>query len=1428
MPVPFPEVFAAGGNSVIDAPWKRLVSLQVVVLDWLTLNQPISAPPILGLGTRLNSRQWSAVRMLMYLARDSNTPEFVKAVDMGRSAAKVEALQQQVEVLGRAAAFLHEGDYSYFGSSLSHGFEPLDDHQLCGALVGEADVRSSMSAKPLKADRIQFGTEPSFDPTPFFDAPTLHRYEHPLSDGLSPDEVDRPPHVKVLASKSEKLLLFRNMARAKMLEPLVPGSFHDKFRSGLFGVHKDEHRDRMVLDGRPANLVDKSQSRWCASMASAASLAQIVLQDNQVLVCSGEDLKDFFYQFSVPQERTCRNVLVGSLTVDDMDFIFDGALPDHVTATGNAVGLSSLAMGDKNAVEFAQCSHAGVCLAFGVASSAEMLGLHTSIPRSLLRVGIIVDDLVILEVMLRQTMDDPDWFASTESSKRILSAREAYAAVGLKNNPKKGFAGETSSHFWGVEIDGDKGLLRCSSSRLWPTSVITMRVISLGLATVGLLEALAGSWVSLLGVRRRLYCVMNLIFQPLGWHDRPKSVVRLSPELKSELACLVCLGSLAVVNLRAQHSDFVSATDASTTTMAGVRASLPSPVVAELSRHALRKGNWSHLLPPGRARLRERGELDPCEELPEGEIATHPFWSVLANCLDYKEAWVRRVRRACHINVLELRAHLHEERRLATSCSPFRIPFGLDSQVALGCLVKGRAASLALNRELQLTLGYPLGSDLYGLYMYYMSEENPADDPTRQREVRSASQPVPAFFDDLCAGTFATFDRWLGEQGVDREGLAPPWGDLEAAVGFAHDEGVAGVQTVHDFEDSLETADVKDFSETVGSGGDRDKVQRETKLSEAALSALNSFDRGQFMLPDDFDGFFEAGALDLFSGTMGVAKQMILLGAPWVLCFEWERSRDEDLLLPSVREKIILLMREGAVRTYGAAPICASFSVAVTPPVRTAKRPRGIAGLSMAMRKKVSDGNSHNDFMADLVKVAIEMDIYFFVENPDTSWWWRQRRWKTCRASDSSRIFRCCFCAFGKPWKKATRIATNTALAGYRKMCRGGDAHVRLRGQHPTRKIPWTLVAQPYPAGLNRMLAAALCSAVKWCSPRRLSLQGCAKVGNARIGEASNPGPRSRRWTPRSGSLFELNLQSDRTLALESRVLREFLNWCNRELRDVSAEDWFRTVPIALPAALRCYGEHLYKSGGALSNFRHLILAAQRWIPLAKPYMTEAWEMVERWEAITPVKHRAPIPEVLVRAMCVVGWHWGWRVWVAATLIAFYGAGRLGEVLRCNREDLLLPEDVLQPADAAIFLRLRSFKSRLRQPAKVQHMKIANPEACFVISRVFRKLRPDSPLFDASPYQYRKRWNLILSAFGLDGVATLTPGGLRAGSAVFHYRNGKSIQDLMWLLRLRSQTTLESYLQEVAALNTLVCMSAKCRSCILSFAATFCHLAAAL
>lgn len=73
--------------------------------------------------------------------------------------------------------------------------------------------------------------------------------------------------------------------------------------------------------------------------------------------------------------------------------------------------------------------------------------------------------------------------------------------------------------------------------------VITMKVAMLGFSAVKLLETLAGSWISILTMRRRMFCLLDIVFEPLAIADGGK-VVALSPALQDELCTLCSLSCL--------------------------------------------------------------------------------------------------------------------------------------------------------------------------------------------------------------------------------------------------------------------------------------------------------------------------------------------------------------------------------------------------------------------------------------------------------------------------------------------------------------------------------------------------------------------------------------------------------------------------------------------------------------------------------------------------------------------------------------------------------------------------------------------------------------------------------------------------------------------------------------------------------------------
>ena len=131
--------------------------------------------------------------------------------------------------------------------------------------------------------------------------------------------------------------------------------------------------------------------------------------------------------------------------------------------------------------------------------------------------------------------------------------------------------------------------------------------------------------------------------------------------------------------------------------------------------------------------------------------------------------------------------------------------------------------------------------------------------------------------------------------------------------------------------------------------------------------------------------------------------------------------------------------------------------------------------------------------------------------------------------------------------------------------------------------MSWTKVAEPYPRQLCSLLAWAACSDTG-CLRRGVGLpSSIARSTHARIGEASNPGPRrgfdiaDRAALP----LDQVELVRPETSAMGLRFWAAFCDWAKSNFDDGFVESLYKS-PQFLGAAMAAYGKHLYESGSAL------------------------------------------------------------------------------------------------------------------------------------------------------------------------------------------------------------------------------------------------------
>lgn len=104
---------------------------------------------------------------------------------------------------------------------------------------------------------------------------------------------------------------------------------------------------------------------------------------------------------------------------------------------------------------------------------------------------------------------------------------EEYGREGLTPHLKKKFRRQTKPEFWGTKLNGVSGTFKANPSRLIPLLFLTSPTATLGIASIGLLEVLAGSWVAVLQYRRRMLSLLHHIYLAQVARDR-MDVIKMS------------------------------------------------------------------------------------------------------------------------------------------------------------------------------------------------------------------------------------------------------------------------------------------------------------------------------------------------------------------------------------------------------------------------------------------------------------------------------------------------------------------------------------------------------------------------------------------------------------------------------------------------------------------------------------------------------------------------------------------------------------------------------------------------------------------------------------------------------------------------------------------------------------------------------------
>lgn len=226
------------------------------------------------------------------------------------------------------------------------------------------------------------------------------------------------------------------------------------------------------------------------------------------------------------------------------------------------------------------------------------------------------------------------------------------------------------------------------------------------------------------------------------------------------------------------------------------------------------------------------------------------------------------------INVSELKAVVIEEAKCGQLHRSLRVLIGVDSQVALGSIVKGRSSSRPLNMVLRQSLGPAIGFDVYMLPMYYNTKSNPCDGPTRGSRCPPPDMEQPLWWQEMADGVFKKFDEWCLENSVPTAAQPLPYEDLEGHqdLDLRPTAELTKAEAQQQKADSAKPSDEQEV-DFFDYHLNPDNLQGDEVLAEEVLNVLRTFDPSQFLITDGVRLGEQPGALDLFSqAVLGLQK----------------------------------------------------------------------------------------------------------------------------------------------------------------------------------------------------------------------------------------------------------------------------------------------------------------------------------------------------------------------------------------------------------------------------------------------------------------------------------------------------------------------------------------------------------------------------
>ncbi len=469
--------------------------------------------------------------------------------------------------------------------------------------------------------------------------------------------------------------------------------------NGLFAVAKDATTDRLIFDGRRANLYFVPPPS--PELLSPSDLAELIIEPGRPVYVSKSDVSNMYNLLRVPEWM----------------ITFLALPPIRLSSLGKGgkslvwPAFVSLPMGHSHAVYIAHSLHQHVVRCSLPLPIRQLVSPNTRWSESTSAFFSYIDD---------------HGFITASAEEACLYLHQSVAAldsVGLHHHPKKIFLpthGFKETEVLGIGISVT-GRVFPERSRLKRLMEWTNHVLETETATLSTLQRIIGSWIWFLLLKRPFLAALENVFAfTTDAADQNIRERTITAPVAAEFRRLIHLAPLLDVDLATPFADIVFATDASMT--GGAVVSTPVSVKDQmmLLRYSQRKGwsSWQDLEHPSPTpKMFCSNEVKELVSASQWKVELSVRWKFEEPCIVILEAQAL----VLALKIITSRPELHAK----------RIAFFVDSTSLLGAVAKGRSSSRRLNRIFQKISSLLIVANVRPIWLWIPSEYNPADTPSR-------------------------------------------------------------------------------------------------------------------------------------------------------------------------------------------------------------------------------------------------------------------------------------------------------------------------------------------------------------------------------------------------------------------------------------------------------------------------------------------------------------------------------------------------------------------------------------------------------------------------------------------------------------------------------------------------------------------------